>query len=199
MAAIGIFELTAIASGAIQSDDVLAMVDVHDTAQAAQGSTRKVTLATLYLTQTTAVTVDTPLPNIAQTWNNGAQQFTAVRLNVTNTASAATSMLLDLQVGGVSQFKVSKAGAITALGALDLGSLVLLGNLTMRLALNVSVGNIATSGSTALLTPAGTTILSPLRITHGVAPTAPVDGDTWSTTAGLFIRINGVTKSVNLT
>lgn len=37
-------------------------------------------------------------------------------MNVTNTASAAASALIDLQVGGVSQFKVSKAGAVTAVG-----------------------------------------------------------------------------------
>jgi len=37
-------------------------------------------------------------------------------MNVTDTASAAGSALLDLQVGGVSQFKISKAGAVTAVG-----------------------------------------------------------------------------------
>jgi hypothetical protein len=37
-------------------------------------------------------------------------------MNVTDTASAAGSALMDLQVSGVSQFKVSKAGAVTAVG-----------------------------------------------------------------------------------
>lgn len=32
-----------------------------------------------------------------------------------------------------------------------------------------------------------------LRIPHGTAPTNPNDGDIWTTTAGLFVRINGVT------
>jgi hypothetical protein len=32
-----------------------------------------------------------------------------------------------------------------------------------------------------------------MRIPHGVAPTTPTDGDIWTTTAGLFVRINGVT------
>ncbi|MES2531974.1 MAG: hypothetical protein V4636_13130 [Pseudomonadota bacterium] len=31
------------------------------------------------------------------------------------------------------------------------------------------------------------------RLPHGAAPGAPVDGDMWTTTAGLFVRINGVT------
>jgi len=34
---------------------------------------------------------------------------------------------------------------------------------------------------------------APLQIPHGVAPTAPVNGDVWTTTAGVFARINGVT------
>lgn len=41
--------------------------------------------------------------------------------------------------------------------------------------------------------PAGTTAIAPLRIRHGVAPTSPNDGDIWTTTAGLYVRINGVT------
>jgi hypothetical protein len=31
------------------------------------------------------------------------------------------------------------------------------------------------------------------RIPHGTAPTSPVNGDMWTTTAGLFVRINGST------
>jgi hypothetical protein len=38
-----------------------------------------------------------------------------------------------------------------------------------------------------------------LNMPHGSAPTSPVNGDMWTTTAGLFIRINGVTKTVTLT
>jgi hypothetical protein len=57
----------------------------------------------------------------------------------------------------------------------------------------IGVAGAAWSGSTAISTPAGTTSASSLRIPHGVAPTSPVNGDMWSTTAGLFIRINGAT------
>lgn len=48
-------------------------------------------------------------------------------------------------------------------------------------------------------TAASTTTTAGLRVAHGAAPTSPVDGDVWSTTAGLFIRVNGVTKTVTLT
>lgn len=33
-----------------------------------------------------------------------------------------------------------------------------------------------------------------ITLPHGAAPTAPVDGDMWTTTTALFCRINGVTK-----
>lgn len=45
------------------------------------------------------------------TWNNGAVAFTALKIAITNTASAAGSLLMDFQVDGVSQFRVDKAGA----------------------------------------------------------------------------------------
>jgi hypothetical protein len=32
-----------------------------------------------------------------------------------------------------------------------------------------------------------------ISMPHGVAPTTPVDGDLWTTTAGMFVRINGAT------
>ena len=50
-----------------------------------------------------------------------------------------------------------------------------------------------------VIAPAATATKAPLRIPHGTAPTSPTDGDMWTTTAGLFIRINGVTKTVTLT
>lgn len=55
-----------------------------------------------------------PLSNLTATWNSAGTTFTAVKMNVTDTASAAASLLLDLQVGGTSQFSVSKGGRVTA-------------------------------------------------------------------------------------
>ena len=53
--------------------------------------------------------------NMADTWNASGTTFTGIKLNVTDTASAAASLLMDLQVGGVSRFSVTKAGAASAL------------------------------------------------------------------------------------
>jgi hypothetical protein len=51
---------------------------------------------------------------VNQTWNNVATNFTGVLLNVTSTLSATASKLLDLQVGGASQFFVNKSGVCVA-------------------------------------------------------------------------------------
>lgn len=40
---------------------------------------------------------------------------------------------------------------------------------------------------------ASTTGAPAIRIPHGSAPTTPTNGDVWTTTAGLFVRINGAT------
>lgn len=60
------------------------------------------------------VTANAPVFNLSQTWNNSGVTFTGLRLNVTNTASAAASLLLDLQVGGSSVFKVDRTGGFVA-------------------------------------------------------------------------------------
>jgi hypothetical protein len=44
-----------------------------------------------------------------------------------------------------------------------------------------------------LQTPAAAAGNASLNMPHGSAPTSPSDGDMWTTSAGLFVRINGVT------
>lgn len=53
-----------------------------------------------------------PISNLTTTWNNVATTFTGIKLNVTNTASAAGSLLMDLQIGGASQFSIDKTGKV---------------------------------------------------------------------------------------
>lgn len=75
--------------------------------------TDKVTAADLLRQNGQTVTTSNPVLSLAQTWNAGAVTFTGLLFNATNTASASQSLLLDLQVGGTSQFKVNKSGAGT--------------------------------------------------------------------------------------
>lgn len=60
------------------------------------------------------VASSTPVLDARQTWNNGAIAFTGIKLDITNTASAATSKLIDLRVGGLPAFSVDRAGSISA-------------------------------------------------------------------------------------
>ncbi len=50
--------------------------------------------------------------NLTDTWNNAGLTFSAIKMNVTDTASNAASKLIDLQVAGVSKFSVNKSGAV---------------------------------------------------------------------------------------
>jgi hypothetical protein len=58
----------------------------------------------------------------------------------------------------------------------------------------------ALSGATftgSIIAPAATTSITSIRLPHGTAPTAPTNGDVWTTTTGIFARINGVTSAVS--
>lgn len=60
------------------------------------------------------ITTDRPAFSTTATWNAGGITFTLLKGSVTDTASAAGSLLVDLKVGGASKFSVTKAGALTA-------------------------------------------------------------------------------------
>lgn len=55
-----------------------------------------------------------PLISGTQTWNNAAVTFTGFLLNFTSTASAAASMVMDVQLAGSTLFNVTKAGKVLA-------------------------------------------------------------------------------------
>ena len=52
------------------------------------------------------------IDNLTATWNSGGTTFSALKMNVTDSASAAASMLLNLLVGSVEKFAVTKAGDV---------------------------------------------------------------------------------------
>lgn len=71
------------------------------------------------------VSANAPLINGTQTWNNAGVTFTGALLNVTNTASGASSKLIDLQVAGSSKFNVDPTGQLTLATGETLGSIYL--------------------------------------------------------------------------
>jgi hypothetical protein len=58
------------------------------------------------------ITASAPVLDLAQTWNASGTTFTGFRLNVTNTASAVTSLLADIQLGGTTLLGVNRDGVI---------------------------------------------------------------------------------------
>ena len=55
--------------------------------------------------------------DFADTWNDGATTFAAIKVDVTDTASNASSLLMDLQVGSTSKFAVGANGRVFIKGA----------------------------------------------------------------------------------
>lgn len=56
-------------------------------------------------------------------------------------------------------------------------------------------GDTATGKITFVVSAAGA---ASLTVPHGVAPSSPVNGDVWSTTAGFFARVNGNTRTFSV-
>jgi hypothetical protein len=70
---------------------------------------------------TGSIATSQPL-TLTQTWTNAAVTYTGLQVNVTDTASNAASLLMDLRVGGASRFSVRKSGFITATAGGQIGS-----------------------------------------------------------------------------
>lgn len=100
-------------------------------------------------------------------------------VNITTNAGAGAGTYYGVYIGAIASSGTNYA-LYTNGGQVRLGDIV-------------AVNGATPSTTTALITSAGTTGVSSLRVPHGAAPTTPVDGDIWTTTAGLFVRINGAT------
>jgi hypothetical protein len=77
------------------------------------------------------ITSDAQAWSSTATWNASGVTFTHVKANITDTASAAGSLLLDLQVGGSSRASVSKAGLLNVQSLSLVGTLTISGTGTM--------------------------------------------------------------------
>lgn len=60
--------------------------------------------------------------NMTDTWNSAGTTFNSIKMNVTDTASASDSKLIDLQISGISKFNVNKQGGANIGGTISLGS-----------------------------------------------------------------------------
>lgn len=87
-------------------------------------------------------------------WNNVATTFTGITINPTNTASAAASLLLDLQLSGATKFNVQKTGAISV-GVGEVTSYVYFGTGSLNYISFNSSGYKVVGGITPSTTSAG--------------------------------------------
>ena len=90
--------------------DLLDIVDVSDTSMAATGTNKKITREELQTFGLGTITTDKKVLDLSVTWNNAGVTFTGLKFSVTDTASDAASLLMDLQVGGSSKARVTKGG-----------------------------------------------------------------------------------------
>lgn len=110
-------------------------------------------------------------PSAGQTISAGDLTLSTGNLNVTTGAIAVNGTTV-----------IDNTRAVTAVSIIVSGSSALQGNVTT---------------SSKLTTAASAASRAGFTLPHGAAPTAPDNGDLWTTTAGLYARINGATKTVN--
>ena len=69
-------------------------------------------VAQVFEGKTVVLTTDVKALSLIPTWNAAGVAFTGIYLDVTDTASAAASLLVALKVGGATKFSVDKTGLI---------------------------------------------------------------------------------------
>lgn len=109
----------------------------------------------------------------------GVGTITGLAGNMTIQSGTGNSRTMILQT-------TTSGGTLTT--ALTLGT-----DQSATIAGNGAVAGATVSSSSGFVFPVGTTTLSSFRIPHGAGPTSPTNGDFWTTTSGLFGRINGAT------
>jgi hypothetical protein len=172
MASTGVYALTRFT--VLAPGDVMPVVHLSDPSQNAHGSLDSITVTNFFASIPVPVgvligtiTVSTPAFTSTATWNAVGTLFVHHFVNITDTASAAGSLLADWQVGSVSKFSVSKAGVVTAT--------TFVGNVTGNVTGNAS----GTAGSCTGLAATATALATPRAINgvnfDGTAPITVVD------------------------
>lgn len=114
----GVAEITTIAASSTFAGNILfSAANSFDLGSSGYtNSVRNIFTSTVTALDQTVRATSQPVLDTSQTWNAGGVTFTGWKLNVTNTASASASLLMDLQVGSVSQFNVTRSGVLVTTG-----------------------------------------------------------------------------------
>lgn len=136
--------------------------------------------------------------------NAGLNNYTAAATSAVSSSTGVTATFSSPIIGQVSSTGGAADPGLSFSGDSDTGFYNLTTNSigvtaggTLRLRFDTS--GILMAAGTKVSSAASATGGAGLIVPHGAAPTSPVNGDMWTTTAGLFVRINGVTKTVTLT
>jgi hypothetical protein len=119
---------------------------------------------------------------------------TAQKVGVFKTYTSATSfekLSLDTAIDAADHRIVVEKG--TAGGTYRDLSLGFYDGSTYTESLRLNASDYTVTAATKLLTTASTNSISGFCLPHGTAPDAPNDGDVWTTTSGMYVRVNGVT------
>jgi hypothetical protein len=115
------------------------------------GADRKFTAPNVLNQSLGAVTVNTPMINLAQTWNAGAVAFQGALINVTNTASSAGSKIVDVQAAGTTVMSVGTGGVNLGVQQTSRVPLVLANTAAGAFATTLQSSNSATAAWTLTL------------------------------------------------
>lgn len=114
--------------------------------------------------------------DLTDTWNAGGTTFNAIKMNVTDSASASGSKLVTLQTNGTEHFSVTKAGVGYFSGNVGIGTSSPSALLHVKLATNVNARFINAYSSVAL--GATTDVGAETKLTFFGNPVAFVTNDT---------------------
>lgn len=132
------------------------------------------------------LTASAPAVNITQTWNNSGVVFTGWQETITNTASSASSNLINILVGSTSELNLSPAGQLTVHGAIVTSNSINGGSVVTSGAM-VGVPTTCTSGTTALSANTYAVILD--GTSNSVTVTLP-SANVWGSGKAQFLHIN---------
>jgi hypothetical protein len=103
------------------------------------------------LTIDTSATASSYPVNITESWNNGTVFYQGFLLNITNNASGAGSRMVDIQLGGTSQFIIDSSGEV---GIANTSPSNLLAVGSSSVAGGTTVASFITASGTCSITPA---------------------------------------------
>jgi len=160
-------------------DDTIAMTWSDDTKQVLLAGTQTITGVKSF---TGKITSTNEIEQLLSTINASAAQTKALQFKTAGTIRGRLEMV-DAESG-------SNAGANVYLRTYtDAGAL-------LATIFKVTRSTSIMEFYKTILLKASEAGFSSLRIPHGVAPSAPVNGDVWTDTSGIYVRINGVTQSL---